>query len=168
MGESGPALILLAAAAVASAAAAALAWARYRATRDPHQLFSATAFLVLALQLTSILVWRYRHPLELGGPVARWAADAWLLGWAVAGGCFLLGVPWWDRRGRPPTRAGVVVPVAVGLAAAGDLALLAVNPWPSTATSLGPLGWTLGVVAFALLGVTAVRELRPATGRHGA
>jgi signal transduction histidine kinase len=168
MGETGPALILLTTAAVASAAAAALAWARYRATRDPHQLFSATAFLVLAVQLTSILVWRYRHPLELGRPVARWATDAWLLGWAVAGGCFLLGVPWWDRRGRPPTRAVVVVPVAIGLAAAGDLALLIADPWPSTARGLGPLGWALGLVAFGLLGITAVRELQPVTGRHGA
>src|SRR5437016_9225927 len=134
--EAGLALIVITAGAVASGATAALAWSRYRDSRDPHLLFLATGALVVAGQLGVVAGWRYRHALSLtltgslqpGEPGARLPISIWQLGWVIAGACFLLGLPWWDRRGRAPIRAGVVVSAALAIAVAGDVSLALTSP----------------------------------------
>jgi signal transduction histidine kinase len=187
--EASLALIVITAGAVASGAAAALAWSRYRDSRDPHLLFLATGALVVAGQLGVVAGWRYRHALSLtltgslrtGEPAARLPISIWQLGWVIAGACFLLGLPWWDRRGRAPIRAGVVASVALAIAVAGDVALVLTYPTraaggsfavggPATvggSTGVGAIGWLLGLAAFGLLAAAAVRELLVASTRRG-
>src|SRR5205823_10393435 len=51
-------------------------------------------------------------------------AIAWQIAWAIAAACFVVAVPWRDRRGRRPLRlTGAVVP-AVGTLVVLDVALV--------------------------------------------
>ena len=175
------------AAAAASAAAciavAAVATARYRAGGDQHALFLATGFGVLAAQAALFGLW---WPLYYGQgaeyaitvgtstilyqPLRSFSGAApaygFQLGWLVAGACFVLGVPWWDRRGRPPVRLwrGLLAIASLLLIADACLAV-AFRHAPSAESILtgrvhpGPLGWALGVVGAAVLLVAAGREL---------
>lgn len=185
--EPSLALIVITAAGVASAAVAALAASRYRDSRNPHLLFLAVGSLVVACQLGVVAGWRYRHAPQLSitgvvgavGPAARLPVYVWQLGWVIAGACFVLGLPWWDRRGRPPIRARVVVPVAIAIAVAGDVAfalayrtrtgdIFTAAGGPTTigaATGVGAIGVLLGLGAFGALAAAAVRELRVASRR---
>jgi signal transduction histidine kinase len=88
------------------------------------------------------------------------------LGWLVAGACFVFGVPWWDRRGRPPVRLwrGLLAMAALLLIADACLAV-AFRHASTVGLSLdrrvhpGPLGWALGIAGAAVLLVAAWREL---------
>src|SRR5215831_13415497 len=111
-------------AAVAAFAVATLAADRYRAGRDPHALFLTTGWTVVAVQALLFGVW---WPIHYGTEAALTALGgiptptpmlsfsglapvyAFQFGWLLAGCCFFLGTPWWDRRGRDPIRWWLVV-----------------------------------------------------------
>lgn len=172
-----------------AAYAATVAWiaaARYRDTRDPHALFLATGLAVLATQaLLFGVLWTQIDPLRFGSSFIVGALGisnpdgaaipplAWQGGWVIAAVCFVLAMPPWDRRGRPPARP-VRVALWVGLAVLLlDLTLLIWQPVMTPADyramlarsvpaagMLGPVSWAFALGASALLFMGAIREHR--------
>jgi signal transduction histidine kinase len=174
---------IAAASAAVCIAVAAVATARYRAGGDQHALFLATGFGVLAVQAVLFGSWWPLHygqgaeyAITVGASTVLFqplrsfsgAAPAYgfQLGWLVAGACFVLGVPWWDRRGRPPVRLwrGLLA-IAALLLIADTCIAVAFRHVSAAGLSLdrrvhpGPLGWALGIAGAAVLLVAAWREL---------
>jgi len=107
-------------------ATACLALARHHSTRDPHALLVGTGFAILAGQTAlfagySTAFGRADNPAWEASP---FPSLAWIWAWVLAGLCFLLAVPWWERRGRPPIRPLMVAAIAAGALVGGDLVLL--------------------------------------------
>jgi signal transduction histidine kinase len=174
-----------ASAGAAALAVAGLAAARYRTGRDPHALFLSVGFAVVAVQSFVFGVsWPIHHEegamfsIIAGTASGAYApvrslsgiapAYAFQCGWLVAGVCFVLGVPWWDRRGRRAIRGWLVVLVAGGVIALGDRLLASWYrrpPGPGTFVPVrvrlepGTIGWLVGGAAAVLLLVAAAREL---------
>ncbi len=166
-------------AAAADAAVAALSAARFRDSRDPHALYVATAFLVLAVQqIVFGMWWPLIHTSHFEGPVDPFTRlqlhGAWgpapiyalQAGWVVAGALLVLALPWSDRRGRPPVRPSRVLGLAFVATLVADIVLVAPFRRATIDEGLGATGWLLGLAAIALLGVAAWRESR--TERAGA
>jgi signal transduction histidine kinase len=177
---AGGALAIAGATVAADLTVAAVAAHRYRGSRDPHAFFLAVGFLVLGVQEALFTVWwPTARPSDFvrGNVAVIYAVQT---GWAIAGGLFVFGLPWWDRRGRPPLRASrVIVPVATILVLADalivwryrDVHLLAVGDRSGFIAAVtlhhpGILGWVLAMGAIGLLGVAAVRELRAGDGER--
>lgn len=174
---------IAAASAAVCIAVAALATARYRAGGDQHALFLATGFGVLAVQAALFGLWWPLHygqgaeyAITVGASTVLFqplrsfsgAAPAYgfQLGWLVAGACFVFGVPWWDRRGRPPVRLWRVLLAIAALLLIADACLAVAFRHAPTAESIltgrvhaGSLWWALGIVGAAVLLVAAWREL---------
>jgi len=174
-----------AAAGAVAVAVATLAAARYRTARDPHASFLAVGFAVIAAQSLVFGVWwpihyadetvyavttgtavvRYLPALSFSGAAPVYASQ---FGWFVAGVCFVLGVPWWDRRGRRPIRAWLAGLIIGGIVLLVDRSL-AVSyghvPGPGDLFQIrgmgepGTLGWVLGIAAASVLVLAAWREL---------
>jgi signal transduction histidine kinase len=168
-----------------AAAVAFLALVRYRTGRDPHALFLAIGFAVVAAQAVVFgVLWPIRHEegamfsLTAGSSVAAYApvrslsgaapAYAFQLGWLVAGICFVLGVPWWDRRGHRAIRGWLVAVITGGLVILADRFLASSYRRPPGPGSFIPvrvrlepeaIGWVLGVGAVVVLAVASAREL---------
>jgi signal transduction histidine kinase len=157
---------------------AALAFIRHRDTGDPHALLVGAGFAVLSAQTflfagASVAADRPWSPAWENRPVP---SLGWMWAWTLAAVCFLLAIPWWERRGRAPLRVGVVLALAAAALAAGDL-LLALTRARFAAvegaafTAGEPFGrttwlhWTLGITAAVLLGVAGHRERVAARGR---
>jgi signal transduction histidine kinase len=179
-------LALAAATGAIALVVAALAWMRFREPRDPHELFLTAGFGVIALQTIWFDVWwPIAHGPRAGffavtvgtattGPAVRFSGGpapvyAWQFGWAVAGCAFVLGAPWWERRGRAPLRPSWVLGISALVLIGGDLLLIATTdtrtipyfgsvPGDATLGVTGPLHWILGIVAIGLLGTAAARE----------
>jgi signal transduction histidine kinase len=169
--------------------AATVTWiaaARYRDGRDPHALFLAVGAFVLAAQALFFgALWTQVDPVRFGNSFIVGAVEltnprgaaipplAWQGGWLIAAACFVLAMPPWDRRGRPPVRPARVV-LWVGLAVLLlDAALVIWRPVlaPSeyqallgrsvpAAGMLGPVSWAFALGASALLFFAAIREHR--------
>jgi signal transduction histidine kinase len=174
-----------ASAAALSLAVAVLAGARYRVDRDPHALFLSVGFAVVAVQAAVFGVgWPIRHEgiamaaVTLRTSVAAYApvrslsgaapVYAFQVGWLVAGICFVLGVPWWDRRGHRAIRGWLVGISAGGIVALTDRLLATWYPRPSGPGAIvavrvpieaGTIGWAIGIAAAAVLAFAAGREL---------
>jgi signal transduction histidine kinase len=171
-------LVASTAAAAADAAVAALSAARFRDSRDPHALYVATAFLVLAVQQIAFgLWWPLIHSNFVGlvDPLTRLQLHgAWGLapihalqaGWVVAGALLVLALPWSDRRGRPPVRPSRVLGLALLALLVADIVLVAPFRRATIDEGLGATGWLLGIAAVVLFAITAWRESR--TERAGA
>jgi signal transduction histidine kinase len=174
-----------AAAASLALAVAALAGARYRTARDPHASFLTIGFGVIAAQSLAFGVWWPIHygqdvayALTIGSTTVQYEplrsfsglapVYAFQFGWLTAGCCFVLGVPWWDRRGHRPIRGWLAALIVGGIVllidrflvgsyrripAPVDLFQVRAMPEPET------LGWVLGIAAAVLLLVAAWREL---------
>jgi signal transduction histidine kinase len=179
---AGLAVGLHAGTAIYAASVGAFVWARSRDAQDPHALFVATGLGLIAAQSAVVSVWEVFAPpritgsiagfaIATGGPGGSIAPHLWLAGWALAGACFLLAVPPWDRRGRPAVRPGRVVGGAAAALAATDLIVVLAQPDLSTRTysaivtegwpRMGALGigsWGLLVAGVAALGAASVRE----------
>lgn len=167
---------------------------RYRGSRDPHTLFVGAGVAALAVQAAVIAALILTRPSQAGrlllpgglllsnaGSGAGVPPSLWLTGWLVAAVCFLLAVPPWDRRGRPPTRPVLVLCATAGTIAALDLAIILARPDLSieryahlasqARPPLGLLGgssWVFFLATGSLLGVAAVRELMRASKRRSA
>jgi signal transduction histidine kinase len=116
-------------------AASWLAWTRYRDSRDPDFLFVAVAmgivgasYLVLGVgrewlpRLLETAAGKDRiHPRE---PIAVYSI---MVAWAVAGVLLLLATPLWERRGRPPIRAWIVLAGSIAATALIDLLVLGLD-----------------------------------------
>jgi signal transduction histidine kinase len=169
------------------AALGATMWVRYRSTADPHALFVAVGFSVIAVQ---ILVFAVAWPglaAGTGGGLllqlrARALSDSALgayatqIGWLVAGACFVLARPWWERRGRTPVSPVAVWVAALGLALVLDAIVIALDPAAlvsrasqrtllslggfTTGIGLGMTGAVLLVAALIFMGAALARELR--------
>ena len=154
---------------------ACLALARHRTSRDPHALLVGTGFAILAAQTAlfagyATAVGRPATPAWEGRP---YPSLAWTWAWVLAALCFLLAVPWWERRGRPPIRPVVVAAVAAGALLGGDLVLaLARKAFGTVNESAlrtdGPfahatwLHWLLSIAVAGLLAAAWHRERRAA------
>jgi signal transduction histidine kinase len=179
-----------------SAAVGATMWARYRSTHDPHAMFVAVGFSVIAIQILGFaIVWpdlaagANAYPnirLLLRGreralSAAALGVYATQIGWLVGGACFVLARPWWERRGRPPVSPLRVGAAAAGLALALDAAVIALRPVDLLSRSserdalgiisprvvgLGSTGAVLLALAVAVLSGAVARELQ-ATSEEG-
>jgi signal transduction histidine kinase len=174
-----------AAAASLALAVVALAGARYLTARDPHALFLTIGFAVIATQSLAFGVWWPIHygqdvayALTIGTTTVQYEplrsfsglapVYAFQFGWLTAGICFILGVPWWDRRGHRPIRGWLAALVVGGIVLIIDR-YLAVSyqrvPGPSAVFQFRgkaepeALGWILGIAAAVVLLVAAWREL---------
>jgi signal transduction histidine kinase len=156
-------------------ATACLALARHHSTHDPHALLIGTGFAILAGQTAmfagySTAFGRADNPAWEASP---FPSLAWIWAWALAGLCFLLAVPWWERRGRPPIRPLVVGAVAAGALLGGDLLLAVARRSFGTVTGsalrvdapFAHATWLhrlLTILAAGLLLAALQRERRPA------
>ena len=105
-------------------AGAAVGFTRYRSTGDTHPLFVAAGLLVVA---TQTLV--FDQNWILSDSTMPWEAITlpalgWFFGWLVAAVGFVLARPWWDRRGRKPIHAPLVLGVAAATLFVIDLFLV--------------------------------------------
>jgi signal transduction histidine kinase len=174
-----------AAAASLSGAVVLLALVRYQTGRDPHALFLAVGFAVVAAQAIVFgVLWSIRHEegamfaLTGGSAPEAYAAVkslsgaapvyAFELGWLVAGVCFVLGVPWWDRRGHRAIRPWLVAALTFGIVALADRVIASSYrrpPGPGTfipvRVRIDPeaIGWVLGLAGAMVLAIAAAREL---------
>lgn len=170
----------------ACVATARVAAAGYLQQRDPLALMLAVAFAVLGVQAGLFGVW---WPIAHEGDLV-WAVttgtganpylavstptapvDGWQLGLALAGVAFVIGNPWWDRRGRPPIPPWLAVGVAAAAIAVGDALIwfgsdaapLEVDPVSLTSIRTGAdastLAIWLGVAAALLSGAALCVEL---------
>jgi signal transduction histidine kinase len=152
---------------------------RYRGSRDPHALFVGAGVAALAAQAAVIAIWIFVRPIEIPGSGVAVPPFLWLSGWLVAGACFLLAEPPWDRRGRPPAQPGRVLGGAAAAIAVLDIVMVAVAPdlsfeqYVSLAIRarpplglLGAMSWLFLLVTGSLLAVAAVRELLRASTRR--
>jgi signal transduction histidine kinase len=152
---------------------------RYRRSRDPHTLFVGVGVATLAVQALVIAIWILVRPIEIPGSAVAVPPFLWLSGWLVAGTCFLLAEPPWDRRGRPPARPVRVLGGAAAAVAAIDLVVIGVAPDLSFAQyvslairarpplgTLGAASWFFLLATGVVLGVAAARELLRASSRR--
>ena len=161
-------------------ATACLALARHRSTRDPHALLIGTGFSILAAQ-TLLFAGAATAAGDAGA--AAWGGGrpypslSWIWAWALASLCFLLSVPWWERRGRPPIRPLVVAAVAAGALLLGDLVLFMTRTSFAAVDASGlrtdapfaHASWLhrlLTICAAGLLIAALRREQRPAPDRE--
>src|SRR4029077_4200282 len=105
-------------------AAAAVGFTRYRSSGDTHPLFVAAGLLAIAAQTVLF----DQHWL-LSSRTQPWSATTlpvlgWFLGWLVGAIAFVLARPGWERRGRAPLRAPLVLGVTTATLALPDLVLI--------------------------------------------
>jgi signal transduction histidine kinase len=153
-------------------AAAAVGFTRYRSSGDTHPLFVAAGMLAIAAQ--TVL---FDQHWILSSKTHPWSATTlpglgWFLGWLVAATAFVLARPWWDRRGRAPLRAPLVLCVTAAALALPDLVLIVFRHslphaknvdvrTDAAFVSTSPLLWIFGIATIAMLGVAAWRESHP-------
>ena len=179
-------LAVAGAAATASLAVAALAWARYRAGRDPRDLFVSAAFAVLTVQAAIFAIgWPlansqigyfgstvgdhvpefYSPGLHLNGATGPAGVYAWQVGWILASSLLVLGSPWQDRRGRAAVRPLTVLGASALMLATADLLLLWLayrEPAGRLARGIAPvdlgiLGWVFALTGAGLAVLAAAR-----------
>jgi signal transduction histidine kinase len=152
-------------------AGAAVGFARYRSSGNTHPLFVAAGLLVIA---TQTLV--FDQNWILSNSTMPWEAITlpalgWFFGWLLAAVGFVLARPWWDRRGRKPIHAPLVLGVAAGALFVIDLLLVVLRHSLPHAKNIDlkrgqafalatPALWIVGGAAIALLIVAAWREWR--------
>jgi len=179
-------ITLATAVAAAWAAAAAVAWSRYRSSSDPHLLFVSAGCGALvvgtvvygiafsfAIDLPQVLFRQELSALPSVLRVSPLPVVGWQVAWAVAGACFVLALPWRDRRGKTPVSAATVLGyttlatgASIPIAAFVAEALQDGHPWKGfniglpglDRFALGPVGWFIGGAAALLLVVAAWRE----------
>jgi len=152
-------------------ATGAVCFTRYRSTGDTHPLFVCAGLLAVAGQ--TIVFDRHTLLSVLYSPWEglSFPALGWFAAWLVAAAAFVLARPWWDRRGRKPLRAPLVLSATFGLLLVIDLVLIVyrhslprarnVDLRTHAAFSLtSPLLWIFGGATIALLSVAAWREWR--------
>ncbi len=152
-------------------ATGAVCFTRYRSTGDTHPLFVCAGLLAVAGQ--TILFDRHTLLSELYSPWEglSFPALGWFSAWLVAAAALVLARPWWDRRGRKPLRAPLVLSATFGLLFVIDLVLIVfrhslprarnVDLRTHGAFSLtSPLLWIVGGATIALLSIAAWREWR--------
>lgn len=167
---------------------AGLVAGRARDTRDPHAVFVATGLGVIAAQSAIVAGWVLAGPpqidtsvvgvvraaIENGGRGDATAPYLWMSGWVVAGGCFVLAVPPWDRRGRPPIRPIRVAVTAAGVLVTANMVIALVSPDLTSAWYLAVLSGgaergaapgasgagflLLGFAGVVLFGAASIRE----------
>ena len=150
-------------------ATGAVCFTRYRSTGDTHPLFVCAGMLAVAAQTIV-----FDQNWILSDSTTPWEAITlpalgWFTGWLLAAVAFVLAKPWWDRRGRKPLRAPLVLGGALAALLIIDLILIVfrhslshernVDMRRDAAFSLSsPMLWIVGGAAIALLLVAAWRE----------
>lgn len=150
-----------------SLSGAAVAFVRYRSTGDTSPLFVSAGLGVIGVQ--TIVFNQHWVVASATWPKEEMSAFGWFAAWLLASVGFLLARPWWDRRGRPPIRASLVLGVAAGALTLIDLLLLAVRHHLPQIRNLDlragglfdptPVALTvLGIAGIGILGIAAWRE----------
>lgn len=150
-------------------AGAAVAFTRYRSSGDTQPLFVGTGLLVVAIQTIGF----DEHRL-LSGSSSGWGGVVlpslgWFVAWLIASAAFVLGRPWWDRRGRAPVKPLLVLGTAVAMLLVIDLLLIAFRRSLPGVTNdqlvtggafayTSGLQWIVGGAVVVLLLIAAWRE----------
>jgi signal transduction histidine kinase len=150
-------------------ATSAVALTRYRSTGDTHPLFVGAALLVVAVQTVVFDQQWIRSDLAYSWDGYSISSLGWLVGWLVASAGLVLARPWWDRRGRRPLRAPLVLGTAAAALFIADLILVVFRHSLPRVTNLRLNGgsafaeasvrhWILGGIVILLLAIAAWRE----------
>lgn len=152
-------------------ATAAIALTRYRSTGNTHPLFVGAGLLVVAVQ--TVIFDTYWIPSDLAYSWDGYAISslAWFAGWLIAAVGLILALPWWDRRGRRPIRAPLVLGTAAALLLTADLILSVFRHSLPRVKNLelyagdafahtSSRHWILGGSVVVLLAIAAWRELK--------
>ena len=150
-------------------AAGAVCFTRYRSSGDTHPLFVCAGLLVVAAQTVI-----FDQHWILSDSYSPWEgftlpALGWFAAWLLASAAFVLARPWWDRRGRRPLHAPLVVGAGATALLIIDLILIVFRHSLSHAKNVdlrrdqafaltSPLLWIVGGAAIVLLLVAASRE----------
>ncbi len=152
-------------------AGAMVALTRYRSTGDTHPLFVGAALLVVVVQTVIFdQLW------ILSDAASPWEGLSfpslgWLIGWMIAAAGLVLARPWWDRRGRKPLRAPLVLGSAAGALLIMDVILSVPRhslPRVKNAELTGGgafahtsgFHWVMGGIVIVLLAIAAWREMK--------
>ncbi len=152
-------------------AGAAVGLTRYRTTGDTHPLFVATGLMAIAAQTVIFDQHWILSDSVMPSKASTLPALGWFVGWLVAVAAFVLARPWWDRRGRAPIRAPLVVGATAMTLFVLDLILVLLRhslphvsnldlPRDGAFVSASPLLWVLAVGAIVLMCTAAWREIR--------
>ncbi len=150
-------------------ATGAVCFTRYRSTGDTHPLFVCAGSLVVAVQTVV-----FDQHWILSDSHSPWEgltfpALGWFSAWLLAAAAFVLARPWWDRRGRRPLHAPLVLGVGAAALLLIDMTLIVFRHSLSPAKNVdlrrgaafsltSPLLWIVGGAAIALLLVAGWRE----------
>lgn len=150
-------------------ATGAVCFTRHRSTGDTHPLFVSAGLLAVAVQAVV-----FDQHWMLSDSYSPWEgltfpALGWFAAWLAAAAAFVLARPWWDRRGRKPLRAPLVLGGTLGALVVIDLILIVFRHSLSRAKNVdlrrdsafsltSPLLWIVGGAAIALLLIAAWRE----------
>jgi signal transduction histidine kinase len=160
-------------------ASAAVGITRYRSSGDTHPLFVAAGLLAIAAQTTLFdQHWIWSNATQ-PWTTTTLPALGWFVGWLVGATAFVLARPWWDRRGRAPLRAPLVLCITAAALVVPDLVLIVFRhslPHAKSADvqtdgafgSTSALLWIVGIATIAMLGVAAWRESHPFGDVHTA
>jgi signal transduction histidine kinase len=158
-------------------ATGAVCFTRYRSTGDTNPLFVCAGLLVVAVQ--TII---FDQHWILSDSYSPWEgltfpALGWFAAWLLAASAFVLARPWWDRRGRKPIHAPLVLGVAAAALLIIDLTLIVLRHSLSPAKNVdlrrgaafsltSPLLWVVGGASIALLLIAAWRQWRAGGDVH--
>ena len=158
-------------------ATGAVCFTRYRSTGDTHPLFVCAGLLVVAVQTIV-----FDQHWILSDSYSPWEgltfpALGWFTAWLLAAVAFVLARPWWDRRGRRPIHAPLVLGTSAAALLLTDLFLIVFRHSLSRAKNVdlrreaafdltSPLLWIVGGAVIVLLLIAAWREWRHATDIH--
>ena len=158
-------------------ATGAVCFTRYRSSGDTHPLFICAGLLVVACQTVV-----FDQHWILSDSHSPWEgltfpALGWFAAWLLAAAAFVLARPWWDRRGRKPIHAPLVLGVGAAALLLIDLIMIVfrhslsrtknVDLRLGAAFSLtSPLLWFVGGAAIVLLLIAAWREWKAGGDVH--
>jgi signal transduction histidine kinase len=150
-------------------AASAVAFTRYRSSGDTHPLFVGAALLVVVVQSVVFDEHWIRSDQAYSWDGYAISSLGWFAAWLLASAGLILARPWWDRRGRRPIRAPLVLGASAAALLVADLLLSVFRHSLPRVTNIrlsgggafaetSPRHWILGGMTVLMLAIAAWRE----------